>query len=99
MKIALVTNLSTHYRRPLFDELGRRAELDVYLTSRGTEWYWPRDSETQNSNGAIVEPSAVGLARQLSAGDHDRIIPTLTGRAPLLAAFLSARLQRFPLVP
>jgi hypothetical protein len=38
-RIAVVTNLSTHHRRPLFERLSLRFEADLYLTSRRREWY------------------------------------------------------------
>src|SRR6185295_4127553 len=39
MRAAFVTNLCTHYRRPLFEELSGRLDVDFYLTSKGNEWY------------------------------------------------------------
>ena len=46
MRVAFVTNLCTHYRRPLFAELSRRLDIDFFLTSRGEEWYTLREYST-----------------------------------------------------
>jgi glycosyltransferase involved in cell wall biosynthesis len=89
MRAALVTNVCTHYRRPLFAELGRRVDLDVFLTSRGKEWYTLREYRT---DGAHV--TGRGLLRALARGRHDAIVANLAGRVAPLVSYAVARLTR-----
>lgn len=35
MRVAFVANICTHYRRPLFEELSRRMDVDYFLRRRG----------------------------------------------------------------
>ena len=90
MKAALVTNVCTHYRRPLFEELGRRVELDVFLTSRGREWY----TLGEYRDGAYPAVTARGLARALLRGGYDAIVANLAGRVAPLVAYAIARVRR-----
>jgi glycosyltransferase involved in cell wall biosynthesis len=94
-----VTNLCTHYRRPLFAALARWVELDVYLTSRGAEWYWPQEQELPGPlPGMHRTPTSWSLMRALVRGRHECVVASLTGRGTLLAAFLYARVARVPFV-
>ena len=94
-----MTNLCTHYRRPLFAALGRRVELDVYLTSRGGEWYWPHEQELPGPlPGMYRTPTSWRLVRALVRARPECVVASLTGRRTLLAAFLYARVSRVPFV-
>lgn len=99
MKLALVTNVCTHYRRPLFESVAERFDADFYFTSRGREWY--RGSSVSAELGAfnsVSEARAWPLARALMRGAYDCIVVSLVGRSTLLAAVAAARLARRPLV-
>ena len=39
MRVALVTSSCPDYRLPLYREMSKRMDLNLILTSRGTEWY------------------------------------------------------------
>jgi glycosyltransferase involved in cell wall biosynthesis len=99
MKVALVTNVCTHYRRPLYESVAKRFEADFYFTSRGREWY--RGSSASAETGAlhaVSEGRPLPLARALTRGSYDCIVANLVGRTTLLAAVAAARLARRPLV-
>lgn len=92
MRAAFVTNLCTHYRRPLFEELSRRLEVDFFLTSPGDEWYTL--SEYAGGEGAFsARPAARrrDLVRGLLAGRYDTVLASLTGRLAPFASYLAAR--------
>src|SRR4051794_7125898 len=92
MRVALVTNLCTHYRRPLFDELAGRVELDVFLTSQGREWYTLREYRAGEFPAEHV--GGLGLVRALVRGRYDAIVSNLAGRVAPLASYAVARLLR-----
>jgi glycosyltransferase involved in cell wall biosynthesis len=99
MKLALVTNVCTHYRRPLFESVAERFEVDFYFTSLGREWYQPSYSSVDvGTLRAVSEARPVPLARALMRGAYDCVVVSLVGRATLLAAVAAARLASRPLV-
>lgn len=98
-RVGLVTNFCPHYRRPLFAELGRRMDLTLLLTSRGSEWYWQQDPSYDTGGVPSVRASTAGkMRRELRAGRYDAVVGSLTGRATLLAAFWTARELSIPFV-
>lgn len=97
MRVALVTNLCTHYRRPLFEELRRRLDVSVFFTSDGSEWYWPADVDASGRDLAAA-PGRRGLVRALARGRYDCVIASLTGRASLAGIVAAARARGIPLV-
>jgi glycosyltransferase involved in cell wall biosynthesis len=101
MRIALVTNLIPHYRKPLYEELGRRLDLTVFLTSRGREWYWQGGLKTEAEGfgfSACSTSSPIALSNQLRTGGFDAVIAGLTGRATLLSAYATTRWMGVPFV-
>lgn len=99
MRLALVTNFCPHYRIPLYRELMRRYDLTLILTSRGDEWYWEGAvPEAPPDLNAVRAPTAARVVRALRAEKHDAVVVGLTGRASLVAAVLTARALRLPLV-
>jgi glycosyltransferase involved in cell wall biosynthesis len=89
MRAAFVTNLCTHYRRPLFEELARRLDVDFYLTSKGTEWYTL--PEYQGEFAVRRTPRARDLFRALRG--YDVVLANLAGRLAPLAAYAAARVR------
>jgi glycosyltransferase involved in cell wall biosynthesis len=94
VRAAFVTNLCTHYRRPLFEELARRLEIDFFLTSKGSEWYTLR--EYRGGEGAFSARRVTGpaLVRGLAAGGYDTVLANLAGRVGPLVSYAVARVLR-----
>jgi glycosyltransferase involved in cell wall biosynthesis len=92
VKVAFVTNLCTHYRRPLFEELDRRMEIDFFLTSRGNEWYTLKEYAGGVGTFA-VRPAGRRreLVRGLLGGRYDVVVSNLAGRFAPLASYACAR--------
>lgn len=95
VRIALVTNLATHYRRPLFEEISRRIDIDFFFTSQGSESYWLAE-HTMSTQGLSVRGRRRRDLLRLVSSDYAAIVATLTGRVALPIAFASARLRRRP---
>jgi glycosyltransferase involved in cell wall biosynthesis len=107
MRIALITTLSTYYRRPLFEELARRWDVDFMFFSDGNEWY--RSAEVTHEvgrfnaialhghslRGQVVVPD---LPRTLARGRYDVVIKCLNGKLMVPYTFISTRALRIPLV-
>jgi glycosyltransferase involved in cell wall biosynthesis len=99
MRVAFVTNLCPHYRRPLFEELARRFDLSFFFTSDGSEWYW---NGSHSLDGSSLPATRVKGARKLMAaiggGRYDCVVAGLTGRLALPVTVVSARTRGTPLV-
>jgi glycosyltransferase involved in cell wall biosynthesis len=99
MKVALVTNVCTHYRRPLFESVAERFDADFYFTSPGQEPYRPGSVRAEvGPLHAVFEARPWRLTRALNRGRYDCIIASLAGRSTLLATVAAARMTRRPLV-
>ncbi len=99
MRVALVTNFTPHYRRPLYVELARRLDLTLVETSAGREWYWEGERPMAPDGISVVQARrAPALRRALRVGDFDAVVSSLTGRATLLTAFTTARRLAIPFV-
>jgi glycosyltransferase involved in cell wall biosynthesis len=99
VKLALVTNVCTHYRRPFFEAVAERFDAHFYFTSGGQEWYQPSFSNSEiGTFHAVFERRPLHLARALIRGRYDCVVVSLAGRSTLLAAVAAARLARRPLV-
>jgi glycosyltransferase involved in cell wall biosynthesis len=98
MRVALVTNLCTHYRRPLFEELGRRFDMSFFFTSSGSEWYWPSSNDAGSHGLSGVVGTRRKLARNLVQGNYECVIVGLAGRTVIPRVFLTAKATRLPFV-
>lgn len=99
MRVAVVTNRATHYRRPLFECLSVRFETDFYLTARDLEWdRMAADDANVDELPAVSETRPSSLARAIVRGGYDCVVVSLVGRSTLLAAVAAARMARRPLV-
>jgi glycosyltransferase involved in cell wall biosynthesis len=99
LKVAIVTNLPTHYRRPLFERLARVHDATFFFTYAGKNRYWSNDHDL--AAGAVrarPTPSGSRLFAGLVRGGYDCIVASLTGRFQLLLTVAAARLSRTPLV-
>lgn len=95
-RVALVTNLPAHYRTPLFRRIGELTSLDVYYTSRGSEWYWTLPTHVKPREFSSVRP--VRLFVLLVTGRYDVIVTSLVGRVSLLLTIAAAKIRRKPLI-
>jgi glycosyltransferase involved in cell wall biosynthesis len=108
MKVLLVTNVPTHYRMPLYEELQRRVDLDVVFYSDGQEWYWRQTSAppTQSLRSArTLHGFWVGRTRLVPSlvplvltTDADVVVKDPNGKFALPVTYLAARLRRKPFV-
>jgi glycosyltransferase involved in cell wall biosynthesis len=106
-RVALVENICPHYRRPLFEELARRFELECFFFA-STEPYWnPLLPSFERGNFVEVdlprrrvlgEPLMPGLARRLTRSRYDAVVMGLAGRLMLPYVFATARARRLPFV-
>ncbi len=89
MRIAIVMNLCTHYRKPLFERLASKHECDFFFTSRGRERYWLREHRLEygHLHTRRARPRIV-LPFRIWSGRYDCLVASLTDRIalPLVAA-------------
>jgi glycosyltransferase involved in cell wall biosynthesis len=98
-RIALVDNLCTHYRLPLFQRLAESSDIDFYFTSDGGESWWSRHHRIEAVG--LNRPRArtrLELLWRLSRGQYDCYIVALVGRSALIAALMAVALTRRPFV-
>lgn len=105
-RLLFVTNLLTHYRKPLYEELARRAPVRYVFFSDGGEWYWQGGQATSDAIESVhpkgfwlgrtrVTP---GLAATVLKGRYDVVVTGLVGKFALAASYGGARLRRKPVV-
>jgi glycosyltransferase involved in cell wall biosynthesis len=95
MRVAFITNLCTHYRRPLFEALAERFDVDFFLTSRGNEWYTLAEYQSETGRFAVERtPCARQLFARLVRGDYEVVLANLAGRLAPIASYAAARLRR-----
>jgi glycosyltransferase involved in cell wall biosynthesis len=105
-RLVFVTNLLTHYRKPLYEELSRRTPTRFVFYSDGGEWYWqgePATSDVLDSvtlRGRWVGRTRVtpGLAVEMLRGRYDVAVTSLAGKFALAVSYLGARVRRKPVV-
>jgi glycosyltransferase involved in cell wall biosynthesis len=101
-----VTNLLTHYRKPLYETLATRAPVRYVFFSDGGEWYWRGEQATSGVIDAVtlrgwwlghtrVTP---GLAVEVLRGRYDVAVTSLVGKFALAVSYGGARLRRKPVV-
>jgi glycosyltransferase involved in cell wall biosynthesis len=106
-RVAFVTNLCPHYRRPLFELLANRFDIDFYFHSVGDDRYWSRRLEATRGDFSEVElcririlgqPLLPGLATRLTRDHYDVVVKCLNGRLMVPYVFTLARARRLPIV-
>src|SRR3954447_21495150 len=89
VRIAFVTNLCPHYRRPLYELLGRQHEVDFYFAATGGERYFNARLDHVNGDFTTIdlkrisllgEPLLPGLAVRLRRSRYDVVVKCLNGR-------------------
>ena len=98
----LVTNLATHYRRPLYQRLTELLDIEFVFYSDGGEWYWNADDAGTEGlparrlkgrwiGGTRITPGLVPLVLRTP---FDVCISSLDGRFAVPISYLGARLRR-----
>jgi glycosyltransferase involved in cell wall biosynthesis len=106
-RVALISNMSPHYRRPLYELLAARLDLDCFFFA-DDEPYW-NSAIAANVPGAfrripmrrlnvLGEPLLPGLVRRLDARRYDAVIAGLTGRLMVPYVYGLARARHLPFV-
>ena len=100
-RIAFIDYLPTHYRRALYEELGRRMDADFYFYADERERYW-NNALSLVGNGRFRrvelrrfrvagEAFMPGIVRTLSAQRYDAVVKSLNGRVMLPLTYFTAR--------
>jgi glycosyltransferase involved in cell wall biosynthesis len=100
-RIAFIDYFPTHYRRGLYEEIGRRADADFYFFADERERWWnPRLSLVEEGTfrridlpryrigGEAVMP---GVARRILAGRYDAVIKSPNGKLMLPLVYGAAK--------
>ncbi|HVF04174.1 MAG TPA: glycosyltransferase family 4 protein [Frankiaceae bacterium] len=101
-RVLFVTNLLTHYRKPLFHELSRRLPVRFVFFSDGGEWYWhgtnsdPAGLNAVFPRGRWVGRTRVtpGLVAEMARQPYDVVVTSLVGKFALAVSYLGARARR-----
>jgi glycosyltransferase involved in cell wall biosynthesis len=107
-KVAFIDYFPTHYRRRMYEEVGRRLDADFYFFADARERYWNRNIPLSEQGdyrrvdlprfrvaGEAVMP---GVARRLARGDYSAVIKSLNGKLMLPLTYGSAWIGRVPFV-
>ena len=106
VKIIFITNMCTHYTRPLFEILAGRYDAGFYFTG-GHEGYWHKQNELKPGNfrgrylRGLLLPGHVKITPGLLClpwRGCDAVIKTIDDRFALPLAFCAAKLFRKPFV-
>jgi glycosyltransferase involved in cell wall biosynthesis len=98
-RVALVTNVCTHYRAGLFRRLSQDHDLEIFLTADETPTYRPDDYAVDTRGLSLRRVGgALDLRRSLASGGFDVVVAGLTGRSSLVASVIGAHAARVPLI-
>jgi glycosyltransferase involved in cell wall biosynthesis len=107
VRVALITNLAPHYRRPLYERLASRHTVDFYFFASEGERYFSSDLSHQGGELPIVdlpryrvlgEPLMPGLARTLRRDRYDVVVKCLNGKLMVPSTVAIAKARGLPLV-
>jgi glycosyltransferase involved in cell wall biosynthesis len=107
-RIAFIDYFPTHYRRSLYEELARRADVDFFFFSDERERWWNPNIPHANHGdyhrvdlpryrvaGQSVMP---GIARRILGGKYDAVIKNSNGKVMLPLIYASAKARGIPFV-
>jgi glycosyltransferase involved in cell wall biosynthesis len=106
-RVAFITNFCPHYRRPLFELLTERLDVDFYFHSESGERYSSR--ELQPQAGAfrriplrpvkvLGQPLLLTLPSHLRRDRYDVVVKCLNGKLMVPFVFGLAKARRLPIV-
>ena len=100
-RVAFVDYFCPHYRRPLFEELARRMEMDFYFFSDARDKWWNSRLPTVEDGDfrrialrryrVAGEPFVPALPLRLRPDRYDAVIKNLNGRLMLPSLYGAAR--------
>ncbi len=107
LRVALVSNLCPHYRRPLYEALAARVDLECFFFAEA-EPYW-NPLLPAHTGGAfrqarmrrvtvLGEPLLPGIAARLTPARYDAVVVGLAGRLMVPFVFALSRARQLPLV-
>ena len=107
-RVAFVDYFCPHYRRPLFEELARRMEMDFYFFSDARDKWWNSRLPTVEDGDfrrialrryrVAGEPFVPALPLRLRPDRYDAVIKNLNGRLMLPSLYGAARARHVPFV-
>ena len=106
MKVLFVTNFMPHYRKPLFELMARRWDVDFLFFSDGREWYWKSGTSSLGNLRAQQLPGfwmggtriCPTLAWHVAGRRYDVVVKCINGKFALPVTFLLAKLRRKPFI-
>lgn len=107
-RIAFIDYFPTHYRRRLYEEIGRRADADFYFFADERERYWNKKIPLAHDGDfrtvdlwrtrVLGQPVMPGLLARISPRRYDAVVKNLNGRLMFPALYATARARRVPFV-
>ena len=106
-RVALVSNLCPHYRRPLYELLAKRVTLDCFFFAEREPYWNPLLPAIETGDFSRVplrritilgEPLLPGLLRRLTRTRYDVVIVGLVGRLTVPYVYAVARIRGLPFV-
>jgi glycosyltransferase involved in cell wall biosynthesis len=106
-RVALVSNLCPHYRKPLYETLATRFELDCFFFAESEPYWNPRLPARAEGRFHQVdmrrvhlfgEPILPGMARRVTRAQYDALVVGLAGRLMVPYMFALARGRGIPFV-
>jgi glycosyltransferase involved in cell wall biosynthesis len=99
LRIAVIGNIPTHYRRPLWEAIAEAFDADFFFISRGREKYWSKDHPLEFGRFR-VGPSRPHwrFLNSLMRGRYDCLVFGLVGRLTTLEVWFAAKATRTPLI-
>jgi len=99
VKLAVIGNLPTHYRRPLWEALAQTFDADFFFTSRGGERYWSKDHSPEFGAFRVLPAKPPWrFVGTLIRGRYDCILFGLVGRLTPLEVWFAASSSRTPII-
>lgn len=107
MRVAFITTFASYYRKPLFETLDQRWDVDFVFFSAGNEWY--RSPHMTHQPGRVTSTAlrprnirglayVPNLGQIIRRGQYDVIVKCLNGKVMVPFTYLCARAVRVPIV-
>lgn len=107
-RIAFIDYFAPHYRRGLYEELGRREDVDfLFFSDERERWQNRLIAADRGGDYRVVELRRIrvagqallpGIVRRLGRKRYDAVVKNLNGKLMLPLTFLTAKLRGVPFV-